>query len=539
MGIIVSTTLSRDNLVALLPPITRKERIPVGELTKDLGVSIIPYERSNRSGISGIKPRSQLTLPLKVPREIPTSNTLWHLGWLFKPASGKHPNWSGYMQTINNDETPVKSDIHLFPIIDMTPTNETCIYSTLRYVMEQALNLGITTPCITFDQPLWLKAVDIMKSLNLEIVVRLGGFHMLMSFLGSIGVSMEGSGLQEVLSEIYAENVVPHLFSGKAIARALRGHFLVHAAQMTNLFQQVTDEMNNLEIEEIKALLDDVLGGKATRADIGNSRVLQSICSKIEMRKSILATISQTARLWIQYADYIDVVKLFITAARIGDWHLHLLAAEKMLNLFAATGHVHYVKSTRPYLQLVYDLSETSPWLYNKFAEEGYHTIRRSKRYWSGLWSDLAIEQVMLKSLKSRGGLTTGRGMTERVRHQWVHSMHRCSSVHYAMTVLTGLGTKSSEQHEKIGSSKCERDRDDMTNIIEWFTQHEPFDMNVSSLRSLSTGITATSDDGINCHLAEEVGFSIHQELDNIIFTDAKIKRSAKIETLASLYTIM
>ena len=129
------------------------------------------------------------------------------------------------------------------------------------------------------------------------------------------------------------------------MARALRGHFLVHAALMTKLFKQVTDGMINSEIEEKKALLDDVLSGKAKRADIGNSRVLQSICSKIEMRKSILATKSQAARLCIQYADYIDVVKLFTITERIGNWNLHLLAAEK-LNLFATTGHVHYAKST-------------------------------------------------------------------------------------------------------------------------------------------------------------------------------------------------
>ena len=67
-------------------------------------------------------------------------------------------------------------------------------------------------------------------------------------------------------------------------------------------------------------------------------------------------------------------------------------------------------------------LPEQYPWLYEKFAIEGYHTIRRKKRYWAGLWSDLVIEQVMMRSLKSRGGLTRGKGMTDSVRHQWVHS---------------------------------------------------------------------------------------------------------------------
>ena len=49
------------------------------------------------------------------------------------------------------------------------------------------------------------------------------------------------------------------------------------------------------------------------------------------------------------------------------------------------------------------------------FATHGYHTVRHSDRYSAGLWSDLIIEQVLMSSLKSRGGPTTGRGSTESV----------------------------------------------------------------------------------------------------------------------------
>ena len=240
--------------------------------------------------------------------------------------------------------------------------------------------------------------------------------------------------------------------------------------------------------------------------------------------------------MWLQYLDYIDTVKLFIRAERTGNWHLHLIAVEKMLNLFAATGHIHYAKSARLYLQLMNELHQKYPWLYEKFINEGYHTIRRSKRHWAGLWSDLVIEQVMMKSLKSRGGLTRGRGMTDSVRHQWVHSMHRCASVHNAMNVLTGLGTKTNEQHIELSSSRCKRDYDDMAKLSVWFCQHEPFDENVPGLRSLSTGIMATDEDQVNCDLAEKIDLNIHQKLDNIIVADGKIKRNDRIQTLASLY---
>ena len=77
--------------------------------------------------------------------------------------------------------------IRMLPLIDLNPSDETCIYSTFLFVQNQAKLLNIATPCITFDQPLWLKAVDICSASRLDIVCRLGGFHVLMSFLGSIG----------------------------------------------------------------------------------------------------------------------------------------------------------------------------------------------------------------------------------------------------------------------------------------------------------------------------------------------------------------
>ena len=150
----------------------------------------------------------------------------------------------------------------------------------------------------------------------MEIVCRLGGFHTLMSFLGSIGFLMEGSGLQEALSGIYAKNVVPHILSGKAVARALRGHFLVHAALMAKLLRPIVDEMDVGEMTEIENLLGKVLNKEATNDDIMQTEVLSSITTEIEVIRQSLASKSRNAKLWLQYLDYIDTVKLFIRAER-------------------------------------------------------------------------------------------------------------------------------------------------------------------------------------------------------------------------------
>jgi len=124
-------------------------------------------------------------------------------------------------------------------LIDMNPSDTTCIYSTLSFISENAKCHGVT-PVITFDQPLWWKASMILQgepddSDLHKTVLRLGGLHVQMSFLGAIGHLMAGSGLHEVLDLIYASKAVDHILSGKTIARAVRAHLLVDAALNTLL----------------------------------------------------------------------------------------------------------------------------------------------------------------------------------------------------------------------------------------------------------------------------------------------------------------
>ena len=122
--------------------------------------------------------------------------------------------------------------------------------------------------------------------------------------------------------------------------------------------------------------------------------------------KSLLARRSPTAKLWLQYIEYIETLKVFIRAERLGNWNLHLITVANMINLFAATGHINYAESSRLYLQLMQQLPNDHPWLYQCFNDQGFHVVRRSNRYWAGLWMNLAIEQLMMRSIKSRGGFT-------------------------------------------------------------------------------------------------------------------------------------
>ena len=137
-----------------------------------------------------------------------------------------------------------------------------CIYSTLKFVKSQSRSLGINTPVITFDQPLWIKAIKIIKVKSLHMVCMLGGFHLLMSFMGSIGSLMKSSGLEDAIEQIYAKNTVPHIISGKAISRAIRAHFLVESALVSKLMTPlVAPGVNKVSVEELKADLDLIMTG--------------------------------------------------------------------------------------------------------------------------------------------------------------------------------------------------------------------------------------------------------------------------------------
>lgn len=52
---------------------------------------------------------------------------------------------------------------------------------------------------------------------------------------------MKGSGLEEVLCLIFGANTVDHILTGKAYARAIRGHFLIYKA-LTNLLLEYLSE---------------------------------------------------------------------------------------------------------------------------------------------------------------------------------------------------------------------------------------------------------------------------------------------------------
>ena len=80
----------------------------------------------------------------------------------------------------------------MLPILDLNPTDMTCVRSVFGFISKQASLLHLPSAYITFDQPLYSKAIDIALADGLNTAVRLGGFHTLMNFMGAVGHVMRG-----------------------------------------------------------------------------------------------------------------------------------------------------------------------------------------------------------------------------------------------------------------------------------------------------------------------------------------------------------
>ena len=155
------------------------------------------------------------------------------------------------------------------------------------------------------------------------------------------------------------------------------------------------------------------------------------------------------------------------------------------------------------------NLQETHPCVFAKF-QEGYHVVRRSDRFWAGLLTDLAIEHVLMRSLKTTGGLTQERGMTELQRTVWLLSTPACAEVNRAMQKVTNVTYEASEQHKETSQACLQRDFKDSIKILQFAIARNPFDSQ-NELMSIDTGEIAIAT--VNVDQTKKIGNDILESM--------------------------
>ena len=206
-----------------------------------------------------------------------------------------------------------------------------------------------------------------------------------------------------------------------------------------------------------------------------------------------------------------DILMRNLFSERHGNWEEYLCSLEQMLPGLAATGRRNYTKSVYWFLQ---EMDNLDDYTLSVFKQGGF-VVRRTGRPDGGISPDLAIEQVLMASLKGNTGLTRGRGFTELNYLIWIMSRPVVCAIDKKIKEMTKVELKTSEQ-SSVKEVKQERpsrikNYEEHVGLIEkFFTERLLFDPaipNKDSVINIASGLVSPPE--VNVNEAREVGMKI------------------------------
>ena len=196
--------------------------------------------------------------------------------------------------------------------------------------------------------------------------------------------------------------------------------------------------------------------------------------------------------------------------------------------IFAAAGHNNYTKCCRLYLQ---DAQKLCSCL-SGFTEGPFAVRRNAQLFWSGTWSDMVIEQCLMRAGKTAGGLINITHK-EAVKTVWLSAAHIIAQYSDGLRQLTDTYTGTwSHQHREIKPTRVKKDSEDMQKMLSFLQTHNPFTPTTDNvLVNIATGVVAS--DQVNVDEALIVGRKIHDSITNKTFSQVSLKRKKQAVTFA------
>ena len=362
--------------------------------------------------------------------------------WLASFALGitPAPGWSGFNQLVTESQSNVfhVSDVVALPFINLNPSDMST-NTTLIFAQKEASLFNRSYCIVTFDQPLFIRAVDIVHA-NAElcdsVIVRLGGLHMPFSYMGPEGYIMSGSGQEQMWSTAYAEGSIPQVMSGHSYSRALRAHILSVQA-IASVLLSAPGVLDQVDAVAIHCTWYDLLHENIALEDALSTKEVFQVAHILEQEIEKARKLGRTAKLWIQHFDRVITLLRFIWTERTGDWDIHIMSVREMLHTFHAAVHLPYAKSAQLSIEELLPADD-----FEKYINQGCFTIRRTNKFWTGVWADMTIE-VLMKMMKVQGGLTRGRGITDTALVYFICALPPCIPIMEDPENLSGTSSAS------------------------------------------------------------------------------------------------
>lgn len=338
-----------EELIPRLPKSEMLQKIPYNiEIARYTGPKkLTPPKNSIKVKVPTLATLAQTAILLNRARERDLA--------FFKNVYNGDPEHSGYNTKRTREEglslQPKTRAIYL-PLIDMPPAEYETIPTSMLQIKRLTEATGQLFALLTLDQQLYRYAVEIQWALPevfpaSSFILRLGGMHMLMSFIGAVRNLMTETGLADIMSAAFAG--VHQMLIGKKFPMCMRALRMV-----------------------VEVILEPTINDHSLLC-------YDTFLSDLE----IWAECSKTCRLWLDcLIKPVFLMMAYIRAEREGDWLLRVYCVKSMMPYFFAAGHHNYARSGLAYLRAIE--KNILPYFL-----KGKHVMRHMKGLWNGICSDM------------------------------------------------------------------------------------------------------------------------------------------------------
>ena len=234
------------------------------------------------------------------------------------------PEYNGFCSLTNRSQghqkRPKTTTVYL-PLTDMKPADPTTLKTSIMRAKKVCEDHGQSICVYTCDEQLYRISLFVLfdqPGLFKNFFLRLGGMHLIMSYVGSIGTLMSGSGLEKILERVFGG--VQKMLKGKKFPENVRA---------------------------LRLLTEELLRMFFIDSPVDNYDSLMNILEE-------KAAISKTSKLWVNVLiKPVFLLMMYVRAEREGELTLHHYAVNQMLPLFFAAGHVHYARYGLYYMRSI------------------------------------------------------------------------------------------------------------------------------------------------------------------------------------------
>ena len=462
------------------------------------------------------------------------------------PEGKEVPTWQGARTLVSQSSLDIK-EVGFLPVLPHEITKVESVFTCLYNLKTIANDLVQPTLPVVCDEGVFRLVIQIYlerPSFFDNIFPMLGHFHMAKAALRCAGQFLRGSGLEDAFIEcrIYGPKTLESVLTGKHYYRSFSGHIMLGEAieilKLEAFWERHDREDYRRGLDKLK-MLETTLIAKNPRSavqiieDLQGDNDVSDLLNTYKAFEIDVMTKSEQCQYLCTYQHIVQVIKNLVRSDRDGDFLLGVRSIQQLCPIFLGLDGINYLRYASFYLELLKQLENTHPALYNEFLK-GSHVIKCQRRSFSAVSPDMKLEQSIQRSAKSSGGII-GASKKDEFVAEWSLIFHEVLGICNWLRDLTSTGKRGNTEnvpHHQLKGSKIAFVNDCITKLSDFIRSYgNPF-LDLESGGKLKNFVSQIYSDREVAESYREFTGDIHElysEFQTAVYVEKSVLLSDKI----------